>query len=113
MIDDLFARGRGISAYPLRIQLGTFPKHQGLHYQVGFSVPKRQWKRAVDRNRIKRLLREVYRHHHHSLTEPYQQEEDMLVLLIIYVSKDLPTIELLEKAWTKAVKKINIAHSDE
>jgi ribonuclease P protein component len=104
-MDDLFATGRGVSAYPLRIQVGTYPKHKGLHYQVGFSVPKRLWKRAVDRNRIKRLLREVYRHHHHSITDPYKGGDDMLVLLIIYVGKEMPTLQTLEKAWHKYLRK--------
>ena len=56
-IEQLFLDGDSVSAYPLRL---VYLKH-GDSRKVGVSVSKRNFKRAVDRIRIKRLLREAYR----------------------------------------------------
>lgn len=58
-ISLLFEKGEWVSSYPLKVK--TMEVETGDH-KVGFSVSKRFFKKAVDRNRIKRLLREAYRH---------------------------------------------------
>ena len=68
-IEALFAGGnRSLSAYPLRVVYNTHPLHPS-PVQVLISVSKRHFKHAVDRNRIKRLIREAYRLNRHLLTE--------------------------------------------
>ena len=63
LIDELFTSGQGHSlvAFPLRAVYMARP--QAAVTQVLVSVPKRQLHHAVDRNRVKRQLREAYRHH--------------------------------------------------
>lgn len=59
-IGQLFEQGRSVKSFPLK--LIYHPIHGELdHHKVGVSVPKRNFKLAVTRNRIKRLLRENYR----------------------------------------------------
>ena len=59
-IDGLFSGGRSLSAYPIRAIYA--PKEEdGEPVEVLVSVSKRHFKRAVDRNRLKRLIREAYR----------------------------------------------------
>lgn len=53
--------------------------------QVGVSVPKRNFKKAVDRNRIKRLLREVYRKEKYMV---YSEVDKPYVYMISYLAKD-------------------------
>jgi len=53
------------------------------NHQLGVSVPKRNFKRAVDRNRIKRLLREAYRNHKPSVADGQQS----YALMLIYIGK--------------------------
>lgn len=64
--------------------------------QVAFAVPKRIFKRAVDRNRIKRLLREAYRLNKHSLYEYCEKENKKFVLVFVYVAKDSPNFNFIK-----------------
>ncbi|UMB59374.1 ribonuclease P protein component [Lutibacter sp. A80] len=85
LIEQLFAEGKHVKSYPFR--LIYLPINHGAKSLVkaGFAVPKRNVKLAVNRNRIKRLMREVYRKNKHSftesLTEPY-------IFMFIYMAKD-------------------------
>ena len=62
-VEELFARGKSQNIFPIRVSYQFFPVEAegqaGL--QIGVSVSKRYFKKAADRNRIKRLLREAYR----------------------------------------------------
>ena len=60
--------------------------------QVGFSVPKRNFKLAVDRNRIKRLMRETYRLQKQIV---YDNLEEPYVFMISYIGKEECTYEAL------------------
>ncbi|MDP3313852.1 ribonuclease P protein component [Lutibacter sp.] len=60
-IQDLFSEGKRINAYPLQLIYLPYSFDDNALIKAGFSVPKRNIKLAVHRNRIKRVLREVYR----------------------------------------------------
>ena len=55
LIEKMFVEGRSISAFPLRLVYLETPFNDGVTIKTGVSVSKRHFKRAVDRNRIKRL----------------------------------------------------------
>lgn len=58
-IQQLFAEGKTMVRYPVKL---VYLKNEGeQRHKVAVSVPKRNFKKAVDRNRLKRLLRESYR----------------------------------------------------
>ena len=61
LIQQLFAEGESLNAFPLRLLY--LPSDHGSPYkiQAGVTFSKRNFKKAVQRNRIKRLLREAYR----------------------------------------------------
>jgi ribonuclease P protein component len=63
--------------------------------QAGFTVSSRQFKKAVDRNRIRRLLREAYRLQKASLQQTLQQNQQQLALFVIYIGKELPDFQLI------------------
>ena len=85
LIEKLFAEGKSVKKFPLRMvflqtsHTSTFPM------QAGFSVPKRNFKRAVDRNRLKRLLRETYRLRKEIL---YTKLEKPTICMISYIGKE-------------------------
>lgn len=99
-IERLFAEGRSFSKFPLKLIF--IPQENSAPTQAAFAVPKRSFKLAVDRNRIKRQMREVYR-----LQKPqtFTNNGKEFALLFLYFSKDKPKYGDLEKAMSTLLKK--------
>ena len=105
---ELFLSGNSFLSYPLRIVwkiFGALPSESSA--QAGFSVPKKLFKRAVDRNRMKRLMRESYRHHKAELYDQLNQSENRIALMMIYIAKEELPLSRIEPAVIKAIKNIN------
>lgn len=98
-IAELFSKGSSFNLYPLRfVYLKPGPPSANPP-QVLVSVSKKYFKKAVDRNRIKRQLREAYRHHRHLL-----QAEGLYpvqLIAIIYIGKEKSPFDLI-------IKKLNL-----
>ncbi|MFD1292969.1 ribonuclease P protein component [Lutibacter holmesii] len=101
-IGQLFAEGKRVKAYPF--QLIYLPvKHQAqFPIKVAFSVPKRNVKLAVNRNRIKRLMREVYRKNKHVFAENLNES---YIFMFIYMAKEEIAYEDLDQTIVKVCKK--------
>lgn len=92
-IDFLFAKGKWQTSGDLRIitiDLNKKPSEDFTieNQKVGVSVSKKYFKKAVDRNRIKRLLREVYRLNKELFTETYGEKS---LSMLFWVSKVKPS----------------------
>lgn len=107
-IDLLFSEGKSVAKYPLRLVYVENPNSEE-KIQIGFSVSKRYFKKAVDRNYFKRLLREAYRLNKHSLLENLDKPYAMMLL---YQTKEQlsfgeiqeKTIALFEKFQKEVIK---------
>lgn len=72
--------------------------------QSAFSVPKRRFGRAVDRNRVKRLMREAWRHERHDLESELVQMHKQWAIVFIFVGQELADAQRCRKAIQKLVK---------
>ena len=114
-IEELYAHGRLLKVYPLRVLflLEELPSEQiqALPFQVLFSAPKRRFKRAHDRNYIKRLMREVLRKNKSALEQQLQVQNKKLTFSLTFVADERPNYQLLEQKLCKVldllIKEIN------
>lgn len=93
-IDLLFSKGKSVSKYPLRLVYIENPDGD-LKITMGVSVSKKHFKKAVDRNYFKRVLRECYRLNKHLLFENIEKKYS---LMFFYQTKETLTYsEIQEK----------------
>ena len=85
IIGRLYTEGKSVKAFPLRMVYLQTEHTSSFPTQMGVSVPKRNFKRAVDRNRIKRLIRESYRKEKYTV---YDGLDKPYVFMISYLAKD-------------------------
>ena len=101
-IEELFKKGSSFRLEKFRIILLSQPVDQGR--QVLISVPKKLHKLAVSRNRIKRLIREVYRKNKESINATDQG----YLMAIIYLAPMIPTYNQVEWQLIKLFKRLPI-----
>ena len=77
------------------------------HLQAGFSAPAKTFKKAVDRNRIKRLIKEAYRLQKHSLSAQLSTTNQQLLLFFIYTGKEIPDQPLVMEKINAALEKLS------
>lgn len=107
IIAGLFQSGVFVSKYPLRANLLVTPLPvEGVPVQVVFTASKRKFKRAVDRNFVKRRLREVYRKHKLPFYQAIEQKGITLAIAVMYTGSELPDMKQLEKSYAVLLRKI-------
>jgi ribonuclease P protein component len=97
-INRMFTEGRTISKYPLRLVYVPLEEPGNDMIKMGVSVSKKYFKKAVDRNYYKRILREVYRHNKHILID---RLENPYAFMFFYQTKDRLSFEEVN---TKAIQ---------
>ena len=105
-ITELFTQGEAFMAYPLRVVYILQPKTDVEPVSVMVSVPKKRFKRAVKRNRIKRLMREAYRLNKQKLVGLIEEKEMQIHIAFNYVSNDELDFETIEKKMKQALNKL-------
>lgn len=105
LIEELFGQGSSFGLYPLRLVWLPAEARTAAPPQVLVSVSKRSFKRAVDRNYLKRLLREAYRLNKYRLTEA-EGGHPVGLLSIIYTGKEKKPFTLVEKKLISGLERL-------
>ena len=88
ILETLTAKGRNIHAPPFRLTWLVSPLTKEVPAQIAFAVPKRNLKRAVDRNRMKRLMREAFRKNKSGIYAFITDRGISVALLLVYTGKE-------------------------
>ena len=105
-ITRLFTQGEAFIAYPLRVVYLIEPKKDIEVASVMVSVPKKRFKRAVKRNRLKRIMREAYRLNKQELAAKLNEKELQIHVAFNYVSDDVLDFAQVEKKMKVALQRL-------
>lgn len=101
-IEALFSEGQSYVSHPIRIVYCIKPKEDN-DCKIGVSVAKKRFKHAVDRNLLKRRIREAYR-----LNKAILEHSDVSIdALFIYTSSKIKDFDVINKSMQEVLQKLN------
>ncbi len=108
LFDCLFTEGKTIKAHNIKLFYLQTELPAAVQFQVGVTVPKKNFRSAVKRNRIKRLLKEGYRLNKHTV---FNNSESSFAFLFLYLGKEVPdyqaTVNSIKEILQKFLKQTN------
>jgi ribonuclease P protein component len=109
LLNELFKNGSSFLFYPFRVTWLVQPSTQQFPVQVVVSVPKKRFKRSVDRNRLKRIIKEAYRLNKASLLYSFLEQKDQNILLALnFVGKEILDYHYVERKMIKMLENLQI-----
>ena len=101
LIEKLFIEGHSVKKFPLKLVYLPITQTDGPQLKTAISVPKKLVKTAPGRNRIKRLMREVFRKNKYLVTSNIPGH---YAFMFIYISRDKTDYESLNRTMIKLLK---------
>lgn len=106
-IASLFSKGKSFVCFPLRIVYTYVQEDTMSPISILISVPKKKFKHAVDRNRVKRLIREAYRKNKQDLYDLHCERGKELHVAFIFLDDKLPEFDELQTKMKSALLKLS------
>lgn len=91
---------------PFRVQYSVVTVAGKTGSSFGISVPTRHFKKATDRNRVKRLAREAWRLQKKPLDDQLRELDRQLLVFIIYTGREIPDFELVNDKTGGIIRKL-------
>lgn len=107
IIERIFNReGQSFATYPILTVWLETPLNSEFPAQVTFSVSKKKFKKAVQRNRIKRLMREAYRLNKPKFYDSLQAKEKQIAIIFVYIAKEELDFNTVEAKMKQSLKRL-------
>lgn len=103
LISELFASGRSATVFPIKMIYLEYDHLSPFKIQAGVSVSKRNFKNAVQRNRIKRLMREAYRKNKSLIYNDADTKKH--IIMFIYQAKEEISFDLMDRKMNQLIRK--------
>ena len=96
MVSDIFeGPKKSLKVFPFKAYYSVSIEKEGL-VKYGISVPKKKFKRAVDRNKIKRLIKEALRLNKSILSQEVAKQNTAIHIMILFTGEKIPTYHFIE-----------------
>lgn len=96
-IDNLFSKGQWMKAEGIGVIFQILEYNNGSPLKIGVSVPKKLFRRAVDRNLLKRRMREAIRLHKNALCEKFEKTNFEAHLMFVYQTPEILNYQAIEE----------------
>ena len=104
-IQELFSEGSSFFVHPFKILVLPQVTEGKRPHQVLITVPKKHFKHAVDRNRIRRQIKELYRLHKEKWP-PTPEPRQHYLIAILYLAKEKYDYDFLEQKFLAALERL-------
>lgn len=113
VIEKMFSEGETFLSYPIKVVFLKTQLPNAVPVQSSFSVSKRNFKRAVHRNQLKRRMREAFRLRKNEFYQQLNLNEQQLAVMFIFIGKQISDFAEIDKGMKSALNKISRKISEE
>lgn len=106
LIGSIFETKQGVKSYPFVLHYKELPLPIDKSFQVVLSVPKRNFKKAHDRNKIKRQMKEIIRKNKSELETLLNDQKQQFGLFLIFTGREELEFNLMTKKILQLLEKL-------